>query len=124
VRQGLIVAFVVKNIEAEEERLNMNKSSSGAYHTAGFVWNVDVVGAYAYLAADWDGNVHIFDVADPKQPLAVGYAATPGQAWDMAVEGQYAYADAMPGLPWAGQGYVPLTSATRPAQGLALRLPL
>jgi hypothetical protein len=57
----------------------------GAYRAPGFVWGMDVANGYAYLAADWDGNLHIIDVTDPLQPHEVGFAYTNGHAQDVTV---------------------------------------
>ena len=61
-------------------------------HAVGVVVNGD----YAYVACwveppDTVRGLHVISVADPTQPVEVGYCLTPGQARGVAVAGDYAY---------------------------------
>ena len=47
-------------------------------------------GDYAYLAGG-TGGLRIIDVSEPHNPVEIGTLDTPGQAMDVAVQGDYAY---------------------------------
>ncbi|MCL6432257.1 MAG: hypothetical protein K6V36_15585, partial [Anaerolineae bacterium] len=56
------------------------------------------MGSYAYVAAHSAG-LRVIDVSNPASPTEVGFCATPGYAYDVAVAGRYAYvADGDAGL--------------------------
>jgi hypothetical protein len=57
-----------------------------------------VAGAYAYVAAGSSG-LRVIDVSDPAAPVEVGFYDTPGEAWGVAVAGDYVHlADGSAGL--------------------------
>lgn len=63
----------------------------GAYQTPGDAYGVSVVGAVAYVAADYQGGLQIIDVSNPVQPVRIGMYDTPGYARDVAVLNGIAY---------------------------------
>ena len=66
-------------------------------HLSSSYQNVVVVEKYAYAASDW--GLEIFDLAIPTQPARIGEIATPGNAQEVAVDGDTAYiADGAEGL--------------------------
>ena len=66
-------------------------------HLSSSYQNVVVVENYAYTASDW--GLEIFDLAIPTQPARIGEIATPGNAQEVAVDGDTAYiADGAEGL--------------------------
>ena len=66
-------------------------------HLSSSYQNVVVAGNYAYAASDW--GLEIFDLTIPTQPARIGEIATPGNAQDVAVDGDTAYiADGAEGL--------------------------
>jgi hypothetical protein len=75
----------------------------GSYDTQGSIWNIAVVGSYAYLAeapsGPTGGGLRVLDLSDPTAPAAVGFYDSPGEALAVAVDGPYAYlADGNAGL--------------------------
>jgi hypothetical protein len=72
----------------------------GVSTPGGYTHKLAVVGEYAYVVDGIDGGgLYIVDVSTPTAPVVVGSVQTPGQAWDVSVEGHYAYvADSAGGL--------------------------
>ena len=58
-------------------------SDNDAYH-------VKIVGEYVFVAARYSG-IKILNIADPTNPMEVGYYDTPGLAYCTDVSGSYAY---------------------------------
>ena len=50
---------------------------------------MEVAGQHLYLVSS--NLVEVFDLSDPKQPVAIGSAATKGHGLDLAVDGSYIY---------------------------------
>ncbi|MGB0384969.1 MAG: fibronectin type III domain-containing protein [Ardenticatenaceae bacterium] len=64
----------------------------------GLVYDVVVVGSYAYVA-NYSGGLRIIDISTPAAPSEVSFVDTPGNAIGVAVAGNYAYvADGFSGL--------------------------
>jgi hypothetical protein len=72
----------------------------GAYDTGGEAWAVAVSGTLVYVAdrGRWDGTniifrsgLHVVDVSNPANPHRLGGYDTDGEAWAVAVSGNYAY---------------------------------
>ena len=59
----------------------------GSLETPGDLHGVAVAGGYAYLA-DLNAGVRVIDVSDPSSPEEVGFYATYGHAYAVAVSGQ------------------------------------
>ncbi|WP_147073278.1 DUF4347 domain-containing protein, partial [Microcystis aeruginosa] len=67
------------------------------YDTPGWVWDLKVVGNYAYLA-DWTSGLQIIDISNPTNPIFKGNYDTDA-AYGVEVVGNYAYiADGSSGL--------------------------
>ncbi|NCR11151.1 MAG: hypothetical protein GPI95_24240, partial [Microcystis aeruginosa LG13-11] len=67
------------------------------YDTPGWVWDLKVVGNYAYLA-DWTSGLQIIDISNPTNPTFKGNYDTDA-AYGVEVVGNYAYiADGSSGL--------------------------
>ncbi|MFM6407060.1 MAG: hypothetical protein ACKPGT_21250, partial [Microcystis sp.] len=67
------------------------------YDTPGWVWDLKVVGNYAYLA-DWTSGLQIIDISNPTNPILKGNYDTDA-AYGVEVVGNYAYvADGSSGL--------------------------
>lgn len=59
-----------------------------------YVWYVDVLGDYVYVAVqsyDNLGSLNILDVSDPGNPVEVGFYAMPGTATGVAISDSYVY---------------------------------
>jgi hypothetical protein len=70
----------------------------GFISVPGYLYDVDVNGGYAYVAAGGTG-LQVVDVSDPTGPVLVGSLDTPGNAKDVKVLGNLAYiADGPAGL--------------------------
>jgi len=52
--------------------------------------DVHISGDYAYLASDLNG-LTVIDISDPTQTSFAGSCDTPGQAWSVSIDGDYAY---------------------------------
>ena len=76
---------------------SLNVRLIGGYDVPdGFALGVAVGGGYAYVACgdsvpNGAQGLRVISVADPAQPVEVGYLKTPGNAYSVAVEGVFAY---------------------------------
>jgi hypothetical protein len=64
---------------------------------AGSSRGIAMQGDYAYLANEYDG-LYVIDVADPEHPSITGLTSVSGRAWNVDVQGDYAYVASSDGL--------------------------
>lgn len=57
----------------------------------GYVNNVYTAEDYAYVVTNWFPGLHVLDVSDPTVPMRVGSYDALGGAYDVFVQGSYAY---------------------------------
>ena len=77
---------------------------------------VALSGHYAYVAQNWVGLV-VFDLTDPSKPVQVGQASSGLYAWEVAVNGDYAYIAAATNC---GLGVFNISNPTNPVQVASL----
>ncbi len=58
--------------------------------TPAYAANLWIEGEIAYVA-DYGGGLHIVDISDPENPIAVGVWDSLAYLWDVLVQGNYAY---------------------------------
>lgn len=61
-----------------------------------FAGGIAKAGNYAYVVAG-DGGLRVIDIADPSQPVEIGFCDTPGSAISVVLAGDYAYIADGPG---------------------------
>ncbi|MBI4089803.1 MAG: hypothetical protein HY421_00205 [Candidatus Kerfeldbacteria bacterium] len=88
---GLVILDVDKSIPAGSEPPPIQAPKLLARYTkAKLVWDVDLFGKYAYLAAGAEG-VWVLDISNPSKPKRVGVYPTANDLRYIEVVGNYAY---------------------------------
>jgi hypothetical protein len=66
---------------------------AASFYTSGYAHGVTVRGDYAYIGNLYDGAFQIVDISDPLSPVetALRKYTMYNEAWDVTVEGEYAY---------------------------------
>ncbi len=62
----------------------------GNYASSDLIKDLAVSGIYAYLA-NWNGGLHVVNIADPRQPSEVAFINTPVYPTAIVVAGHYVY---------------------------------
>jgi hypothetical protein len=73
---------------------------------------VALAGNYAYVAGNHNWGLRVIDITNPYAPAYMGFCNNPGEAWDVAVAGNYAYlADY-----WADLRVIDITNPVAPSE--------
>jgi hypothetical protein len=78
------------DIASETYTFEFSATLESQLNTVGNAWAVNVLGDYAYIAAN-DNGILIIDISNPSTPTIEGSCNTPDMAWGVSVLGNYAY---------------------------------
>jgi hypothetical protein len=91
----------------------------GGLATCTYPWDVQVVGAYAYIADDSAG-LRVVDVSNPQTPVQVNLIATTGEAYSLRIAEGFAYvaSNTKSGVGATGPGYAQVFALSDPTTPL------